>query len=547
MRSQKILTSFAILAILVFAISFVSALTLSTPSEVTRNQNSVAVTLTTDVNLTNINLVFNPNPLTQGSSTVTFSTSESAFDLTAGATKTINILSAFSADSFEIGKYSSTINASGTNLAGDAVSVTGTITHLSSFCSNGAKGNLEIRNVDLQNDGSGGDEDWQLLDDITVEVEVKNVGSDNINDVFVEIGLINSDGDDVINDMDFDNSDEEQFDIGKINDGDKEVIEFKFKVPADFEDGTYKLIVKAYSDDEGEENVCDDTSADLDNDYYSLIDIERESDSGKFIAFNKITLKPTEVTCGDTVILTTDVFNIGDEDQDQVKVNLFGSTLNVNLDKELRSDLDQGDKESISFTFVVPQNAENKLHNLDLTAEYDYKSSTDTYRESSDDSTRVTLNVIGCSEAPQSMASISAALDSVAKAGEPLVVRATIKNLQSSTLSFALDSVGHESWGTLDSISQRLVTLDSGKETQVVFTFTPNKDVSGQKSFTIKAQSGSSIETRDVVVNIEAAAKSGFLTGSVIGSGNTLIWTIGIINVVLIILIIIVAVSLSRR
>jgi hypothetical protein len=551
MISKKVLSSFAALTILVFAISFVSALTITTPTDMTRNVNSVPITVSTDVNLTNVVFSFNPNPLTQGPATVTLSTSESGFNLNAGASKTINILADFSVDSFEIGKYASTINASGTDASNNAVSKTGTVTHLSSFCSDGEKGDLEIRNVDFQNDGEGGDEDWNLLDDITIEVEVKNVGSDDIDDVFVEIGLFDSDGDNVIDDLDFENADEEEFDIGRIKDGDKETVEFKFKVPADFEDGTYKLVVKAYDDDQGEENICDDTAGDLDNEYFQSIDIERESDEGKFIAFDKIVFKPTEATCGETVTLTTDVYNIGDEDQEQVKVNLFGSTLNVNLDKEIRTDLDQGDKETISFTFVIPQNAEDKLHTLDLTAEYDYRDSTDTYRESSDEEKTVSLRVLGCNIDGNvnagSIASISATLDSVAKAGEPLVVRSTIKNLMSGSTSFVIDSVGHESWATLDSISQRIVPLNSGEESQIVFTFTPNKDVSGQKSFTIKVQSGSDIETRDVVVNLEPASKSGFLTGSAIGSGNTLIWTIGIINVVLIILIIVVAVSLARR
>ncbi len=548
MKSQKILTIFASLLFFIFAVSFTSALSISAPSDITRNNNQTSITLTSSENLTNVALSFAPNPLIDGSATATFSTSDNNFNINAGSSKTLNILTDFSSESFPFGKHTTTLTTSGTNSTGSAVSATKTVTHLSSFCKSGTKGDLEIRNVDLNNEGDGGDEDWKLLDDITIEVEVKNVGSDDIDDIFVEIGFFNSEKENVVDDFDFENADEEEFDIGKIKDGDKETVEFKFKVPADFEDGNYMLAVKVYSDDLGEENACADTASDLDNEYFQSIDIEREDDEGKFIGFDKITFKPQEATCGDTVTLTADVYNVGDEDQDQVKVNLLSSSLNVDLSKEIRNDLDQGDKESVSFAFVVPQNAENKAHKFDLTAEYNYRSSTNTYRESSEEETSITLNVIGCtpqgtSAGQAGKASITAVLDSEARIGEELVVKASIKNTQSATASFVIDAAGYESWGTLNLISQRLVSLNAGEEKEVVLRFTPTQ--SGQQSFAITAQSGSNLETRDVIVNIQP--KAGFLTGAAIGSGNTLIWTIGIINVVLIILIIIVAVSLSRR
>jgi len=549
MKSQKILTIFASLFLFIFAVSFTSALSISAPSDLTRNNNQTSIILTASENLTNIALTFNPNPLIDGSATLTFSTSDNNFNLNSGSSKTLNILTDFSSESFSFGKHTTTLTASGTNSTGSAVSATKTVTHLSSFCKSGTKGDLEIRNVDLNNEGDGGDEDWKLLDSVTIEVEVKNIGSDDIDDIFVEIGFFNSDGENVVDDFDFENTDEEEFDIGKIKDGDKETVEFKFKVPADFEDGTYMLAVKVYSDDLGEENACADTASDLDNDHFQSIDIEREDDEGKFIGFDKITFKPQEATCGDTVTLTADVFNVGDEDQDQVKVNLLSSSLNVDLSKEIRNDLDQGDKESVSFAFVIPQNAENKAHRFDLTSDYDYRSSSNTYRESSDEETSVTLNVIGCTSQGDSTgqqtgkASITATLDSEARIGEELVIKATIKNPQSATASFVIDAAGYESWATLNLISQRLVSLNAGEEKEVILRFTPTQ--SGQQSFAITAQSGSNFESRDVIVNIQP--KAGFLTGAAIGSGNTLIWTIGIINVVLIILIIIVAVSLSRR
>ena len=53
----------------------------------------------------------------------------------------------------------------------------------------------------------------------------------------------------------------------------------------DFEDDIFKLVIKAFSDDEGEDKICTDSADDLDQDFFQDIEVERENDEGKFIAF----------------------------------------------------------------------------------------------------------------------------------------------------------------------------------------------------------------------------------------------------------------------
>jgi len=426
-----------------------------------------------------------------------------------------------------------------------------------SFCSNGqtpgAEDNLTIRNVDITNDGNGKDDEWQLLDDMTIEVDVKNLGNDNIRDVFVEIGLFDSSGRNVISDLDFSNSDEEEFDIGSIRDGDTETATFEFKVPADFDvQNNYKLTVKAYSDDVGEENLCVDTANDLSNDVFDSIDVVEDDNNNIAVDENSIVLSEDQASCGDTVLVNFDVYNVGGNGkEDQTKVTLKNAELGLNKELIIRKDLDDGDKASGEFSFTIPTGIEAKLYPLEFQTFYDYRSSSDFYREESDDTWNGFLNVISCSTA-QGQGTVpltgntiaSANLISDAVAGKEIKVSSTIINSDSESKTFVVSATGYQSWGSLDSVSERILTLAPGASKDVTFTFTADKDASGSQSFTIETNAGGVIDTQQVEVFIEGTGSAG---GFSIGGGNNLVWIIVIVNVILVILIILVAVRLSRR
>lgn len=470
------------------------------------------------------------------------------FSLGVGESRTITV-SSTDLDDLNFGNNIVTLTASASGGVSDTFqyNVEGT------FCQAGSVGgDLVINNIDINNEGEGDDDEWKLLDTIEVEVEVENEGDEDIDDVMVEIGLFDSTGDNMVNDLEFDNSDEEEVDLGEINDGDEETVTFRFRIPADMDDGNYKLAVKVYSDDLGEDVECSDQSGDLSDDLYESVSIDREDDEGKFIAFEDIVLTPSQATCGDLVSLRTDVYNIGDEDQEQVRIDLRNAELGIDESYEIRSDLDEGDNEEIRIDFQIPQDAEDKSYPLELTAYYDY--SRGNYRESSDDVTRVILQVLGCSPSSGgnggsmgggNMAAVSAFLDSDAVAGQELIVQTTITNLLNSDVTFVVDGDGYQSWSTLDDVSDRILDLGPGESQEVTFTFIVDDDAEGQESFEIEIRNGNDVETKEVSVNI-AAASSGSGTSFNLGD-NTFLWVIGLVNVVLIILIIVVAVRISRR
>ena len=337
-----------------------------------------------------------------------------------------------------------------------------------SFCDAGAIGGLRITDVSIDNSGEGDDNEWNLLDTIEVEVDVENSGSLDLNDIIVEIGFFDSTDGNQVTDLDFDNEDEEEFDLGDLDEDDEETATFKFRIPADIESGQFKLAVKAYSDDEGENLQCADSSSDLSDTIFEDIEIKEEDDEGKFIAFEDIVVSPTDVTCGDIVTVSADAFNIGDNDEDQVKITLYNKDLSLDKYYEIRSNLDQGDNEKVSFEFTVPSNAQNKQYNLLLGADYDYKNGN--YRESLDEEVKIPLTIIGCSGSGSTpggtpstvkIANIAAGLETdQPKAGEELVVEVTIINLKSERASFVMGANYYQDWATLSDISQRVVELD---------------------------------------------------------------------------------------
>jgi len=259
------------------------------------------------------------------------------------------------------------------------------------FCESGEAGeDLEIK-VDINNK-NGDDEEWTVFDDIEIEVEVENTGDVDIDDVIVEIGLLDEDDDNVINDLDFESGDEE-VDLGKIKDNDEDTAVFEFKVPADFESGDYKLIVKAYSDGLGEENLCVESSDDLSDEYFEQIEIQREEDEGKFIVFDNIDIDPEKADCGESISVTLDVYNIGDKDQEKVRINLINDDLDLDL-SEVISNFDEGEDTEVSFEFTLPRDLETKTYTLELSADYEYDDGS--YEESSDDEETISLKVSNC-------------------------------------------------------------------------------------------------------------------------------------------------------
>lgn len=425
----------------------------------------------------------------------------------------------------------------------NAIQRTESFSIVEGFCRSGAIGtNISISQADINNLGDE-DETWLPLDNVVFKVDVDNKGASRIRDVVVEMGLFDSSGKNVASKLSFSNADDKKISLGTINEGNDDRATFEFRVPADIDSGNYKLAVKAYSKDLGEDNLCTDSSSDLGSTVYQQIRVDKQDDEGKFIAFDNVRISPVEAICGDAVTLSFDAFNVGDSDQDQVKIKLFSRDLAVNQEVEIKQGLNQGDKQSMVMNFAVPEGLQDKSYPVDLSAEYDYNNGV--YRESSDESTKLFLKVFGCNTTAAYQSTgivVTASLASEAKAGQEMTVSTVVKNTDTQQKIYTFDVKGFDSWATLNSVSERIFLLNAGESKTVQIILTPKSSVSGDQTFTVEARSGDKVATKQVAVNI---AKSAGFSFSSFGE-NKVAWIIGIVNVILIILIVFVAVRLSR-
>jgi len=456
---------------------------------------------------------------------------------------------------FVIGKFTvnAVVNATDTTNSTNTVSQNVPITLINDFCDDAENGtDLSISNVDINN-LDGDDSEWQPLDEIRVRVEVSNDGNDRVRDVNVEIGLINEAGKDIIKDMD--NLDNRKVDLGSISDGKDKTAEFTFNVPTDFEEENYKLIIKAYSADVGEDELCIAHSSDLDNDYYQEIKGIRETDEEKHIIVDKIILSPEiSAQCGETVQLSGEVANIGDEDyEDQVKVTLFNSELGINLEEIIQENFDQGDTSSVSFDFNIPLDAAEKTYTLELRTYYDYDGD-DSYDITSDKKFTKTIKVEGnCLTSPTTPStvapSISVDYDSStpeAIAGEDVKLKATIRNNDAKDATYTISVSGNTAWSSLVSIDPKTVTVPAGQSRDVSIILNIDSATVGDQEFTIKATYGDNqVKSQDASLTV---SKPSVALGS-IGehlSQNWFIYVIILVNLILIIAIIAVIVKMAR-
>ena len=429
------------------------------------------------------------------------------------------------------------------------------------FCDEGAidYSNL-VLNVDIQNNGEGDDDEWLPLDTIEIEVELQNdKGEDyDLENVMLELGLFREDSNsNIMDEMIWLSSDEELVDVGDIDSGDDDKFVFEFRVdPNEVEDANYRLYVKAYPDDD-EDLTCIDFSEDLaesnfgDSEFYAEIRIDQENDKDKMVVIDEDSIAtPIPASCGQNVIFSADVYNIGDTDfEDQIKVTLFNSELGLNIDEVILGDMDAGDNAQVSFAFTVPKDAEEKQYTLSMGTYYDYDKDDDLYGRTSEESFNAYLKVEGnCATIVP--VTVMATLESGGLAGQDLIVKAVVTNNGNTDKDFILNAAGYTNWASTSSLSESVFTLASGQSKEVIFTFTVNEDAEGTNYFNIEILSENQLVLNQAVsVLIENPSGNGFfsgLTGSAIG-GSSYLWGIGLLNLVLIVIIIILAVRVSRR
>lgn len=402
---------------------------------------------------------------------------------------------------FVFGKYTinAIINAVDVNNQTNSLIQTVPINFVNDFCSFGENGtDLVISRVDIKN-SNGDDTEWKPLDSITVKVEVSNEGTERIREVYVELGLIDSNGKNIIRRMNELN--DRKISIGSLSEGKDVTKEFSFKIPFDFKEENYKLVVKAYSDNLGEKNLCTANSADFDNTYYQSISGVRETDENKQVIINNLVLSPDVAQCGEKVQLSGEVANIGDTDyEDKVKISLYNRELGINKVEEIETDLSQGDSQSFVMEFDIPETASEKNYVLEMKTYYDYDTSDESYNIVSDKTFTKVLKVEGNCKKTTPVTTITEPSISVelspetpeAVAGKEVSILATIKNNHKEDVTYTISVSDNTEWSSLVSIEPRTITIPAGESKEVAITLKVDNNIEGDKEFIIKANYGDS-------------------------------------------------------
>jgi len=480
--------------------------------------------------------------------------SETAITDGTGGTVTLPVTATVTFDQVYYGTISGTVSVVGGELGETPATLAFLVTVNApdyEFCELSSINEADLTlNVDIKNTGEGDEEEWLPLDIIEIEVELENDkdsdGDGDLNDVTFVIGLFekgSTSDTNYMEDMIWISSDEEEFEGGDIDEDEKDSHTFEFRVdPGEIEDGTYILMVKAYPADE-ESTTCLDYSDDLDTAYYTEVKVNKEGDVEKMIVVDTESLPVLlDAACGDTLMFDADVWNIGDEDfLDQFKVTLYNEELGIDLEQVVEGDLDQGDKEQVSFTFEIPEGVEEKQYTLAMTTYYDYDEDDDEYDEHSDTTFETYVKVEGNCMLAQ--ADVSAVLDSGGKAGQDMVVRVTVTNPGNTAITYNVNALGYTAWAAGVVAEPSLLVLEAGQSGDVLLTFDVNKGVSGENSFNVEITSeGELVVAQPVSVSIEKA-----LGGDVLGENPLLAVLIIAIAVILVVIIIVLAVRVARK
>jgi len=542
MKSKFII--FALTAL--FLVSMASAASLSIPSasivvptSVNQTEGQVVITFDLVNSGAAADIDWSESIITQTSAGATFSFSKNSIADGSVTPVTESVTATISFDESYEGTLSGTIVANPSGL-GDSKSFAFTLNVLESespfVCEFGnPNGNIKVDVKDIQNSGEfGKDDEWHLFDPITVEFRVQNKGDEKIEDIVVEWGVYSEETNEWVIDVD----DENDF---NLKDGDDESVTVSFTITEDdldvdledLEAGDLTIFVRASGDDaETDATICSSDS--------ETVELIIDDD---FVIVSNVQMAET-AQCGDTVTVTADAWNIGDNDEDDVSVLLRSDELFTA--KEITvGDISSLDNERISFSFAVSKSATEKVYGIRF---YALDEDGDVFQNDDDEESLIELplTVSGGCILPTNV-DVSAVLDSDAVAGQDLIVKATLTNTGNSAAEYDISVTNYASWAELKSISDESVSLEKGASKDVTITLVPSKDAEGDKEFTLQVSFDDKVKEQKIGVSIEKPTGFAGITGSVIGGGNTVVTALIVAIIILVVLIIIVAVSLSRK
>ena len=562
--------SFAVLALSVLAltlfISSISALSLNISSlTFTQIGSSQTVNITSNEGLIPSVETFNFPSTLNGPNGASFSiTNPTSTTLKV----TLNSISNYGGSSANLqinGTFANTTVDSGQNI---------TLNSVKSFCTTGDANDSNMSlSVAITNDGTGSSYTWNPLDTIEVQVKVSNNGAVDLNNMNFKIGLFNANGGNIINDMKWISPDDDQATGMSISADSTETYTFKFQVDPSIitnqNNNNFQLMLKAYQ--QGKENqVCVDysTSSDLNdnfggfgssssNSYAADISIPNLGISKAVVVDSSTLPVISQVSCGQQLTLTPTIYNLGPNDnsysKNQILVVFSSPSLGIYQNQTVYGDLNSGGNVPVPLTFNIPLTADAKTYQAYVNVYYKYSLNNggylNDYQYISQNFNTLVQVTGGCVYATPDTTGVTAQLVAGGKAGSPLVISSTITNNGNRTVSYNFGLEGYSSWATSTGISHLNITLAPGQSQDITLNLNVNSNAPGgnQNLYLDTYSNGYLITKQPISVPITTGFSLSSITGDAISGSNWLVWTFGLLILVLIVAIIIIAVRLRRR
>jgi hypothetical protein len=415
------------------------------------------------------------------------------------------------------------------------------------FCEQGENGTLTIKNFYVDNLGNGDDDEWEPLDEIEIEVEIENDGEERVRNIVVEIMILDSSGDDVTNDFDFE---EETIDLNNLDENEEDIAFFIIpEVPADLDEGSYTIYIKAYDEDD-EDLTCASSSNDFNDvdDAYHTVEFSREDDQSVIIKDDDLFGQRISASCGaENIAVSLPVYNIGIDKEDKVLVNLYSFELEID-ESFLIDNLKSGKRRDANFFVSLPEDLDKTIYFLDVVNYFDYDDDEDeldlfSYDLNSDDdfgeNYRIRVEILDCaSPEPTVTANLQ---NNEPVVGEEVSVNVLIRN-NGNDGNFIVSLSGIDSWAYVVSVEPSSLNIAENSVGEVTLKFVPFE--AGHHTFVVNSIIDGESFSQSVSVNIDEAPEAPGIFSSFGDVAGYAI--IGIIALVILILLTLIA-KFSRK
>ena len=230
--------------------------------------------------------------------------------------------------------------------------------------------NLEIKSIIDENS----DTEWEWEPNKKVELLVDIENKDyTIEEYETELILLDKNGEEVSFAEDSDKIKKER----TIEEDNSIEIEFDFNIKNTIDEGTYYLYAKVYAKEDTD--ICTSLKA-KDKANPKKIIIKKDDHNVIVTSVDG----PEELEGGQSGTYTATLTNLGSKDEERVKIMLYNSKLDINIQEEI-TNLGAGEEKQMTFQITIPEETEATTTKLRFSTEFKYDENTNYFDQVSAD------------------------------------------------------------------------------------------------------------------------------------------------------------------